>query len=39
MMAIPTTLIGLLPTYENIGIWVPIILTGLRIAQGLCYRR
>lgn len=35
MMAIPTTLIGLLPTYENIGIWAPIILTGLRIAQGL----
>ncbi|MDJ1305037.1 MAG: MFS transporter [Candidatus Midichloria sp.] len=34
-MAIPTTLIGLLPTYENIGIWAPIILTGLRIAQGL----
>lgn len=35
LMAIPTTLIGLLPTYEQIG-WVsPLFLTFIRLAQGL----
>jgi len=35
LMAIPTTLIGLLPTFESAGIWAPVMLTALRIAQGL----
>ena len=35
MMAIPTGCIGLLPTYAQIGIWAPILLTIIRIFQGL----
>lgn len=35
MMAIPTVLIGLLPTYESIGIWAAIILVIFRVFQGL----
>jgi MFS transporter, MHS family, proline/betaine transporter len=35
MMAIPTFLMGLLPTYENIGIWAPILLILLRMVQGI----
>lgn len=35
MMAIPTGCIGLLPTYAQIGIWAPVLLTIIRIFQGL----
>lgn len=35
MMAIPTTCLGLLPNYHAIGIWAPLLLTLIRILQGL----
>lgn len=35
MMAIPTGAIGILPTYEQIGIAAPILLTLIRVFQGL----
>lgn len=35
VMAIATTLIGLLPTYHQIGIWAAVLLTILRLFQGL----
>lgn len=36
MMAIPTALIGCLPTYQSIGILSPLLLTLCRLLQGLC---
>jgi MFS transporter, MHS family, proline/betaine transporter len=35
MMAIPTACIGLLPTYASIGLWAPVLLTVIRVLQGL----
>jgi len=35
LMAVPTTLLGLLPTYEQIGWMAPLLLTIIRLAQGL----
>ncbi|MDR0407259.1 MAG: MFS transporter [Holosporales bacterium] len=35
LMAIPTVCVGLLPTYAQIGLWAPALLTLIRILQGL----
>lgn len=34
LMAVGTFLVGLIPSYETIGVWAPIILVILRIVQG-----
>ncbi|MFN7095172.1 MAG: MFS transporter, partial [Burkholderiales bacterium] len=35
LMSIPTGLLSLLPTYRQIGLWAPILLTFIRLLQGL----
>lgn len=35
MMGVPTTLIGLIPTYYQIGIWAPVLLVLMRLIQGI----
>jgi MHS family proline/betaine transporter-like MFS transporter len=35
-MAVPTVIIGILPGYDKIGIWAPIILLACRLLQGIC---
>ncbi|NWB28369.1 MFS transporter [Pseudomonas gingeri] len=34
LMAVPTLIMGLLPTYAQIGIWAPILLLLMRVIQG-----
>jgi MHS family proline/betaine transporter-like MFS transporter len=35
LMALPTTVLGLLPTYAQVGLFAPLLLTLLRMVQGL----
>ncbi|WP_211435377.1 MFS transporter [Chitinasiproducens palmae] len=37
LMGVCTTLIGLLPTYDSIGIWAAVLLVLLRIGQGISF--
>ncbi|MDX9663790.1 MFS transporter [Pseudomonas sp. P5_152] len=34
MMAVPTLIMGLLPTYAEIGVWAPVLLFLMRVIQG-----
>jgi MFS transporter, MHS family, metabolite:H+ symporter len=35
LMGAASTLIGVLPTYETVGVWAPVLLIALRVLQGL----
>src|SRR3954447_20486183 len=35
MMGVASVLIGLLPSYATIGVWAPVLLVLLRVAQGI----
>ncbi|HET7130807.1 MAG TPA: MFS transporter, partial [Gammaproteobacteria bacterium] len=35
MMGVATFLMGLMPTYDSIGVWAPILMVALRFVQGL----
>lgn len=35
LMGISTAVIGMMPSYEQIGLWAPIIVTALRLLQGI----
>jgi MHS family shikimate/dehydroshikimate transporter-like MFS transporter len=35
LTGIATILVGALPTYDSIGVWAPLLLVVLRIAQGI----
>jgi len=35
MMALPTFLLGCLPTYESVGVWAAVLLVLIRLVQGL----
>lgn len=37
MMALPTFLLGCLPTFETAGIWAPVLLVLVRLVQGLSH--
>src|SRR5919202_887738 len=34
LMGVATFCIGLLPTYDTLGVWAPVLLVGLRVVQG-----
>lgn len=37
LMGVATVLIGCLPTYQQIGIWAPLLLVAVRVVQGLAF--